>query len=121
MNMSYITWPPSRDNILDDCTANKLARICGMLGSGHAGQRATAALKADQLLRDHGLTWYDIVVSGPVPSVVDDLVDEALSAGDGVLNCWEYGFLRGIRGRQHLTKKQLAKLDDIVAKIRGQA
>jgi hypothetical protein len=89
------------------------------LGSEHAGERAAAALQADQLLRDRGLTWPDII-SRPTDSI-EDRIDEALRAGAGVLNAWEEGFLRGIRGRQHLTEKQLAKLDAIVAKVRGGA
>jgi hypothetical protein len=37
--------------------ASKLARICGMFGSAHDGERANAAAAADKLVRDHGLTW----------------------------------------------------------------
>lgn len=43
-------------NLLD-----RLRKLCGMLGSAHDGERAAAALKADQLLRDSGLTWRDVI------------------------------------------------------------
>lgn len=36
---------------------DKLARLCGMLGSEHPGERAAAALKASAELRRLGLTW----------------------------------------------------------------
>ena len=36
---------------------DRLAKICGLLGSNHAGERASAALKATALLQEAGLTW----------------------------------------------------------------
>jgi hypothetical protein len=39
----------------------RLAKLCGMLGSAHAGERAAAALKADQLVRAAGQTWHDVI------------------------------------------------------------
>ena len=47
--------------LLDPNTAGKLARICGMFGSDHAGERAAAAEMADRLLKERGLTWFDII------------------------------------------------------------
>lgn len=41
----------------------KLAKVCGMLGSAHAGERAAAALKATALLSEMGLTWNAFVSS----------------------------------------------------------
>jgi hypothetical protein len=35
----------------------KLAKLCGMFGSDHAGERANAAAAADRLVRERGLTW----------------------------------------------------------------
>src|SRR5207342_3905236 len=35
----------------------RLARILGMLGSEHAGERASAALQAEAFRKRHGLTW----------------------------------------------------------------
>jgi hypothetical protein len=42
-------------------TADRLAKICGLLGSAHDGERASAALKADALVRAAGLTWADVI------------------------------------------------------------
>ena len=39
----------------------RLVKLLGMCGSAHAGERSVAALKADQLVRDCGLTWHDVV------------------------------------------------------------
>jgi hypothetical protein len=38
-----------------------LARICGMFGSIHDGERAAAATKADAFVRSLGLTWFDVI------------------------------------------------------------
>jgi hypothetical protein len=38
-----------------------VVKLLGMCGSDHAGERATAALKADQLVRGCGLTWADLI------------------------------------------------------------
>jgi hypothetical protein len=47
---------------LEPAVADRLAKLCGMLGSAHDGERAAAAAKADQLIRGLGLTWRDIIV-----------------------------------------------------------
>jgi hypothetical protein len=39
----------------------KLVKVLGMLGSAHAGERANAALAASQILKEAGLTWYDVL------------------------------------------------------------
>lgn len=44
---------------MDDALAH-LRKLCGLLGSEHDGERATAARKATEFLRTQGLTWQDI-------------------------------------------------------------
>ena len=39
----------------------KLARVLGLLGSEHAGERASAALAANRLLKRLGLSWQDLL------------------------------------------------------------
>jgi hypothetical protein len=95
--------------------AERLARICGMFGSNHDGERASAAAMADCMVRRLGLTWHQVINADPSPTV-EGLVDFCLAQGHR-LTAWEYGFLRGIRGKQFLTEKQLAKLHSIVAKL----
>ena len=49
----------------------KLARILGMLGSEHAGERASAALQAEAFRKRHGMTWEDMLASRPVEVVAE--------------------------------------------------
>ena len=39
----------------------KLVKVLGMLGSAYPGERDNAALLATQILKDAGLTWYDVL------------------------------------------------------------
>ena len=48
-----------------------------------------------------------------------EFIEFALHNGEDILNSWEVGFLRGVMGRQFLTKKQIAKLAAIAAKVRA--
>jgi hypothetical protein len=56
--------------VLDRLSADRLRKLCGMLGSEHDGERATAAAKADALLRAAGLTWADVITAPPIPDHV---------------------------------------------------
>ena len=46
---------------LPPATATRLAKVCGLLGSDHDGERASAAYQATKILRAAGMTWADIV------------------------------------------------------------
>lgn len=50
--MARITVPPD--------LGGKLVKLCGMFGSDHEGERATAARLADQMVRGAGLTWESV-------------------------------------------------------------
>jgi len=50
---------------LDDATADRLAKILGLLGSDHAAERAAAAAKAYAVVRAAGLTWREVVMPSP--------------------------------------------------------
>ncbi len=41
---------------------NRLALICGMFGSAHVGERAAAAAKAHEIVRELGVTWQDVLI-----------------------------------------------------------
>ena len=49
----------------------RLARILGMLGSEHAGERAAAGLQAEAFRKKHGLTWADLLALPPVEVVME--------------------------------------------------
>jgi hypothetical protein len=103
---------------LDPSTADKLAKVCGLFGSAHDGERAAAAAKADKLIKERGLSWSDLLASTPALSS-DAMIAYAIRHGDDVLSCWEWGFLHGIRGRQYLTERQLTKLGHVFAKVKA--
>jgi hypothetical protein len=48
---------------LDPKAAARLAKVLGLLGSEHAGERAAAAATADRLLRENGWTWADFAAA----------------------------------------------------------
>jgi hypothetical protein len=53
--------------LLDPHSADRLRKLCGMLGSDHDGERAAAALAADKLVRGLGLTWHQVIAPPIVP------------------------------------------------------
>lgn len=53
--------------MLSSETADRLAKILGMLGSDHAGERSAAGLAAHRLLQEHRLTWRDVIAA---PAIV---------------------------------------------------
>lgn len=55
---------PAAAMTISDADRQRLIRILGMLGSEHAGERATAALQAEAFRRRHNLTWTELLASG---------------------------------------------------------
>lgn len=106
---------------LDSPTLQRLAKLCGMLGSSHDGERASAAALADRLIREHGLTWPDVIAAKPAQSVGADAhaAIALVLANLDLLNDWERGFIRDIAARTSFTEKQLAKLEVVAAKVRA--
>jgi hypothetical protein len=51
--------------LLDPAASERLARLLGMIGSAHDGEALNAARMADQLVRQRGLTWPDIITPTP--------------------------------------------------------
>lgn len=58
---------------------DRLRKICGMLGSTHAGERAAAALKATEILRAAGLSWAQVIAPAPVSSIMLNWQGEAIA------------------------------------------
>jgi len=50
--------------VADTTIVERLARIAGMLGSAHEGERATAAQMASAILKAMGLTWAEVINRG---------------------------------------------------------
>lgn len=96
----------------------RLAKLCGLLGSEHAGERAAAAQKATELLAANKMTWHEALE--PVPAVVVPptswraVVDTVLRDHRHALYPAEVPFLMGLRQRSiPLTPKQAAWLEKI--------
>ena len=100
--------------IIDRRAAAKLAKICARFASNHDGERAAAAALANQLLQSMGLTWEQVLTQDERDFA--DLIDFALQH-ERLLNDWQRGFVRDIRRQETLSKKQRAKLDEIVGQI----
>jgi hypothetical protein len=47
---------------------DRLAKVAGLLGSDHAGERSAAALRATEILRACGLTWRDVIERALAPA-----------------------------------------------------
>lgn len=117
---------------------DRLRKLCGMLGSEHVGERASAALKATELLRAHKLTWADAVMpptpawpgntATPTPrkgrpettAAPDDWLDVVFRAMDACdsMSDWEYNFMEQMeRWKGRPSPKQWAVIDRIARKV----
>jgi len=56
---------------MTDIDRRRLARILGMLGSEHAGERASAALQAEAFRKRHAMTWEEMLALPPVEVVME--------------------------------------------------
>lgn len=117
-----------------DPTVAKLAKICGMLGSAHDGERAAAALKASQLLGDLDISWNELVMrafttlpqqpeirySRRYPGWHKYHCEQILRYYSNGLSEWDRDFLTSLAGKfgkLHLTEKQEAVLQRIAARF----
>lgn len=109
-----------------------LVKICGLLGSKHAGERAAAAAKADGLVRRLGLTWPDVIrgipaehrkPNGSAPSE-DGWPDQLRFCREqgARLSDREYDFIANLSQRRYPpTSKQRQWLADIYERLGGRA
>jgi hypothetical protein len=117
----------SASHALPDASRTKLAKLLGMLGSDHVGERDNAARAAHKLVTEARLTWMDVVQPAPTehrppqPSAqpwrqtVRDLL-----ATPGSLRAWERNeFLPSILGFSKLSQKQRNILNEIAARVLG--
>jgi hypothetical protein len=102
----------------------KLIGILGMLGSDHDGERANAARMADRLLRQHGLTWGDVLAPRPQEKMMPLMGTWRTKCADllerrGDLRPWEERFVADLPKFRRLSVKQRYVLDEIVARVLG--
>jgi hypothetical protein len=99
----------------------KLTKVLGMLGSAHDGERASAAQRASEILKELGLTWDEVVAPGKLPVSPERPSglhrDIARCLASGVISKWDRKFLLSLSGRRFLSPKQRTVLDGIIAKV----
>jgi hypothetical protein len=112
---------------LPGASRTKLAKLLGMLGSDHVGERDNAARAAHKLVTDARLTWIDVVQPAPTehrppqPSAPPwRQTVRNLLARPGSLRAWERNeFLPSLLGFQKLSPKQRSCLDQIASRVLG--
>jgi len=93
-----------------------------MLGSEHAGERAAAAAKADQLVRSHGLTWNEVLIAAPralaPPSASLKQKIDLLYANRSILKPKARDFIANVSRYPHrLSDKQVRFVDRLFVEI----
>jgi hypothetical protein len=106
----------------------RLAKLLGILGSDHAGERDAAGLAAHRLVQASGLTWVHVVCRPQEAphrdprggSLRGDWRATAMTCGpyQHLLNRWEHDFLIGLPRFPRLSVKQSATLIKIVTRLR---
>ena len=102
--------------------ASRLAKLCGLFGSDHDGERASAAAKADALIRERGLTWRDVIVIPPSIGSGSNWQRMAgfCQAHRPKLNAKELEFVRTmLNWRGEPSEKQCKWLTDIFVRVGG--
>ena len=69
-------------------TRTRLARLLGMMGSQHDGEALNAARLADKLVREQGITWFNVISTAP-PRASPDPPPPPRPSDDDVLHRFE--------------------------------
>jgi hypothetical protein len=107
---------------LSAASRTRLAKLLGMLGSDHAGERDSAGLAAHRLVQQSGLTWQQVVSPPPAEHKLPELgtwrttVRECLEH-PGSLRPWERTFLADLPKFQRLSTKQRYCLKTIADRV----
>jgi len=112
----------------------RLVRLCGMLGSDFDGERASAGLLANRLIKSLDLTWEDVIRQvveikqqqpPPREDAQQDLSPSAKAKfcmDSGLMwNAWEMQFLQDMLYRTRVSEKQKAVLDRLHDKAKARA
>jgi hypothetical protein len=101
-------------------TRKRLALICGMFGSHHVGERASAALKAHEIVRELGVTWEQILVFPEGKAEIAEVrrIARQLLKHPELFNEFELGFLNSLkRYTRSLSPKQRDLLALLVERL----
>ena len=107
----------------------RMAKVCGMLGSDQHGERSAAAFQATKILKGAGLTWRELIeAAGPRDSGGGDAIErydwrdqlDACLAVRGRFTAWEHGFLDSLQAwADEPTEKQQRVLDKLYRRATG--
>lgn len=113
----------------------RLAKVLGMLGSPHPGERDAAALAADRLVRQAGASWSDVLGGGarpgpdagrapdpvqPYPPRAGHVADLATIAWrPDLLTPWESQFVAGVAQGRTVSPRQRDILAKLAARVRS--
>ena len=123
---------------LEPAETRKLIGILGRLASDQLGERAAAGLLASRMLRNHGLTWSDVIGGVQrleLPPELARAAEEARAAraaqrgiGQELAFCarhvtqlkvWERQFIENVAMRSRTSPKQAAIVCEIAKGLRG--
>ncbi len=113
---------------LPDPDTDRLNKLTGLLASEFDGERANAARMATRLLRQHNLTWADLVhaatrqpehAGASTRAHVRTWQEDRLFClrRSDVLSAWEQGFLTNLGAQRGISEKQRTVLAGIVARV----
>ena len=109
---------------IPDAIVDRLAKICGLLGSNQDGERSAAAYQATKILQEHRLTWRDVIEAAgrreaeqlEAPDWREQLT--VCASRTVRLTEWECRFLAQlVRWGRRPSEKQLIILARIYAKV----
>jgi hypothetical protein len=114
-------------NVLAAPDCERLARLLGMLGSDHPGERDNAARAAHRLVQLRGITWFGVVTHPPPDTdpATDPISRDwrqtatACSRYPHLVNRWEAEFLTGLPRFPRLSGKQRTALVRIAVRLRA--
>lgn len=98
----------------------KLAKLLGMLGSDHAGERDAAGLAAHRLLQRRGLTWPAVLAPPRTREPLQATWRQTCAAcleRRGSLRPWEAGFLTDLPNFRRVSSKQRYTLQEIANRV----
>ena len=98
----------------------KLAKLLGMLGSDHAGERDAAGLAAHRLLQRRGLTWPAVLTPPRAREPLQAKWRQTCAAcleRRGSLRPWEIGFLTDLPNFPRVSSKQRYILQEIANRV----
>jgi hypothetical protein len=117
--------------MLSNPEREKLAKLLGLLGSAHQGERDAAGLAAHRLVKASGVKWCDVVcIPQTAPAGRSQHATDPFGGGDWrsiavacgrypyLLNKWEHEFLSGLPRVPRLSAKQSATFTGIVTRLR---